>query len=290
MRKRRLRDTTGSVVASSSHPPSCPTATMTDSTSPRHVLLAGGTSGINFGIAQGFARNGDRVAVFSRSQDKVDRAVTGLRELGAEAWGGTADVRDPEQVAAVIAGATGAFGPIDVLVSGAAGNFPAPALAMSPNGFGSVVGIDLNGTFHVLRAAFEHLRKPGASIINISAPQAFMPMAMQAHVCAAKAGVDMLTRTLAIEWGGAGVRVNSLVPGPIDDTEGMERLLPDPGMKADLARTVPLGRLGHVDDCADVALFLASDAARYVTGAVLPVDGGWSLGGANVAMAKIAGM
>lgn len=254
----------------------------------KHVCVAGGTSGINLGIAEGFARAGASVSVFSRSQDKVDAAVARLAAHGASAWGGTADVRDPEAVQAVLAGAVKAHGPIDVLVSGAAGNFPAPALGMSANAFGSVVGIDLNGTFHVLRYAFEHLRKPGASIINISAPQAFLPMALQAHVCAAKAGVDMLTRTLAMEWGPAGVRVNSLVPGPIDGTEGMRRLMGDPDRKKALARTVPLQRLGTPEDCADVALFLASDSARYVSGAVVPVDGGWSLSGAQVAMSGLA--
>ncbi|MCA9670192.1 MAG: SDR family oxidoreductase [Myxococcales bacterium] len=253
----------------------------------KHVLVAGGTSGINLGIARGFARAGAKLSVFSRKQDKVDAALAELSELGgaaAKPFGGTADVRQAEAVQAVLAAAVQANGAIDVLISGAAGNFPAPAVAMSANAFGSVIGIDLLGTFHVLRFAFEHLKKPGASVINISAPQAFLPMALQSHVCAAKAGVDMLTRTLAMEWGPAGVRVNSLVPGPIDDTEGMKRLLPDPSKKEALARTVPLGRLGTTDDCADVAMFLASDAARYVSGAVLPVDGGWSLGGAHVAM------
>ncbi len=251
----------------------------------QHVLVAGGTSGINLGIARGFAAAGARMSVFSRSQEKVDAAVAELKDLGAGAHGGTADVRDPEAVQSVLADAVEAHGLIAVLVSGAAGNFPAPALGMSANAFGSVVGIDLNGTFDVLRFAFEQLRKPGASVINISAPQAFVPMAFQSHVCAAKAGVDMLTRTLAIEWGPAGVRVNSLVPGPIDGTEGMERLLADKSQKTALTRTVPLQRLGTPEDCADVALFLASESARYVTGAVLPVDGGWSLSGASVAMA-----
>jgi len=262
-------------------------ANMTTSFEGRHVLVAGGTSGINLGIAKGFARAGAAVSVFSRSADKVEAAAAELRELGGSVHGGTADVRDPEAVQAALSAAVSAHGAVHVLVSGAAGNFPAPAVGLSSNGFGSVVNIDLLGSFHVLRFGFEHLAKPGASVINISAPQAFIPMAFQSHVCAAKAGVDMLTKTLAIEWGPAGVRVNSLVPGPIDDTEGMKRLMADPKKKAKLAGTVPLQRLGHVDDCADVALFLASDAARYVTGAILPVDGGWSLGGAQVAMSMI---
>lgn len=249
----------------------------------RHVLVAGGTSGINRAIAERFAREGERVSVFSRTAEKVDATVEALIALGPSAHGGVADVRDPDAVKTVIEAAVAAHGPIDVLVSGAAGNFLAPAAGMSPNAFASVVGIDLLGSFHVLRFAFEHLTKPGASVINVSAPQAWVPMSFQAHVCAAKAGVDMLTKTLALEWGPSGVRVNSLVPGPVDDTEGMARLLPSPQKKAALAKTVPLGRLSRVEDCADVAVFLASELAAYVTGVVLPVDGGWSLGGAQVA-------
>ena len=195
---------------------------------------------INLGIALAFARSGDRLSVFSRSQDKVDTAVAALSALGPAAHGGTADVRDAAAVKAVLAEAVAANGPIDVLVSGAAGNFPAPAAGMSANAFGSVVGIDLNGSFHVLRHAFEHLVKPGACVINISAPQAWIPMAFQSHVCAAKAGVDMLTKTLALEWGPVGIRVNSLSPGPIDDTEGMRRLMADPEKKKQLVGTVPL--------------------------------------------------
>ena len=163
-------------------------------------------------------------------------------------------------------------------MSGAAGNFPVPAAMLSSNGFKAVAEIDTLGTFHVMRAAYEHLTKPGASIINISAPQAFIATPMQVHVCAAKAGVDMITKTLAIEWGPEGVRVNSVSPGPIAGTEGMERLAPTPEAKARSAKAVPLGRMGTVDDVADVCLFLASHYARYVSGVVLPADGGWTAG------------
>ena len=168
-----------------------------------------------------------------------------------------------------------------MLVSGAAGNFPAAALDMSPNGFKAVVDIDLLGTFNVLRLAHQYLRKPGASIVNISAPQAVIPMALQAHVCAAKAGVDMLTRVLAIEWGGDGIRVNSVIPGPIEGTEGMARLAPtDDAMQA-VTRAVPLGRMGSKRDVANLVMFLASPVASYITGAIIPVDGGWSGNGAG---------
>lgn len=248
------------------------------------VFVAGGTSGINLGIAEAFATAGARVAVMSRSKEKVDAAVTRLQALGAQATGGAADVRDPEATSAVLQLAHAAFGDIDVLVSGAAGNFPAAALDMSPNAFRSVVDIDLLGSYHVLRAAYPLLRKPGAVVINVSAPQAFLPMALQSHVCAAKAGVDMMTRVLAIEWGRDGIRINSVVPGAIEGTEGMERLFPMPEARQVVLSTVPAARWGQPRDIANVCLFLASPLADYVTGVVLPADGGWSLGGAIAAM------
>ncbi len=169
------------------------------------------------------------------------------------------------------------FGEIDILICGAAGNFPAPALGMSANAFKAVMDIDVLGTFNTCRAAHEHLRKPGASIINISAGQAFRAMPMQAHVCAAKAGVDMLTRTLALEWGPDGIRVNSVVPGAVDDTEGMRRLAPDAAMREAVLSRIALGRMANKDDIADLCLFLASGAAAYITGAILVCDGGLSL-------------
>ena len=251
------------------------------------VFVAGGTSGINLGIAEGFAAAGARVAVMSRSQDKVDAAVRRLRELGAESMGVAADVRDVQATGAALAAAHEAFGDIDVLVSGAAGNFPATALGMSPNAFRSVLEIDLLGTYHVLRTGYEFLRKPGSVVINISAPQAFLPWASQSHVCAAKAGVDMLTRVLAIEWGAAGVRVNAVVPGPIQGTEGMARLAPTQDAQDAVTATVPLARWGIPADVANACLLLASPLADYITGVVLPVDGGWSLGGATTAWAAI---
>ncbi len=178
-----------------------------------------------------------------------------------------------------------AFGAIDVLVSGAAGNFPAPAVGISPKGFRSVVEIDLLGTFHVLRAALPHMTQPGGSIVNITAPQSYVPMELQMHVCAAKAGVDMVTRVAALEWGPLGVRVNSVSPGPIADTEGVQRLAPTEELRALVTSTVPLQRFGTARDIAHCCMWLASPMASYVTGAVIPVDGGWGLGGASVSVA-----
>lgn len=247
----------------------------------KNVFVAGGTSGINLGIAHAFARAGAKLTVASRSQDKVSAAVDALKAHGRDVAGHALDVRDYAAVESAFKATQERFGSIDVLISGAAGNFPAPALGISPNGFKSVVDIDLMGSFHVVRAAFPYLTKPGASIVNISAPQAFLPMEFQMHVCAAKAGVDMITRVAALEWGPAGVRVNSVVPGPIENTEGMRRLAPTDAAIQLAIDSVPIKCLGNVDDIANACLWLSSPMARYVSGVILPVDGGWSLGGAQ---------
>ena len=254
---------------------------MTIDFSGKNVLVVGGTSGINRGIAECFASAGANVAVASRSEDKVNSTVGALQALGAQARGFTCDVRNIEQIQAGIDTVVQAWGELDVLISGAAGNFPALATGMSANGFKSVVDIDLLGTFHVLKVAYPVLKKPGAVITNISAPQAFLPMVAQAHVCAAKAGVDMITRCLALEWGPDGIRVNSIVPGPIEGTEGMKRLAPSTELLEKAKESVPLKRLGQSRDIGNMCLFLASDQASYVSGAVIPVDGGWSLSGAS---------
>jgi NAD(P)-dependent dehydrogenase (short-subunit alcohol dehydrogenase family) len=247
------------------------------------VFVAGGTSGINFGIAQAFAAAGANVGVMSRDQAKVDAAVAALRKHGGKVFGATADVRKFDAVTAALAAACEALGEFDVLVSGAAGNFLATALGMSPNAFKAVIDIDLIGLFHVLKAAHPHLKKPGGSIVTISAPQAVHARALQSHVCAAKAGADMLMRVIALEWAADGLRINAILPGPIAGTEGMKRLAPTPQAEAAVNRAVPLGRMGGVEDIAATALFLASPQAAYITGAVIPVDGGLTAVGSQYA-------
>jgi NAD(P)-dependent dehydrogenase (short-subunit alcohol dehydrogenase family) len=244
----------------------------------QHVFVFGGTTGINLGIAQAFARQGAAVTVASRKQDNVDAAVAVLKTFGGRVHGVCADVRDFDGVGRAFEDAVAAFGPLDVLVSGAAGNFLCEAKDMSANGFKVVIDIDLIGTFHVLRQAYAHLRKPGAAVINITAPQSFIPMRYQAHACAAKAGVDQLTRILALEWGSDGVRVNSISPGPIDGTEGFTKLMArDDDERASAQSAVPLKRFGTLDDIANLALFLASPYANYISGALIPCDGGGAL-------------
>lgn len=248
----------------------------------RAALVTGGGSGINQRIAERLAEQGARVALVGRTQSKLDGVAAGIAAHGGESAGFAADVRDYDALSTAIRGAVDRFGPLGIVICGAAGNFPAPAAGMSANAFKSVVDIDLLGTFNTCRAAFEHLVKPGASVVTISAPQAVQAMALQSHVCAAKAGVDMLTRTLAIEWGGAGVRVNAVVPGAVADTEGMDRLAPPGPMRDALERELPLGRLASKDDIADTVIFLCSDAARNVTAAIVECDGGMTAAGVTI--------
>ena len=241
------------------------------------AFVAGASSGINLGIAQRLAEQGAKVAIISRSEEKILAAAKTITDKGYPAIGIAADVRDYAAVDAALAKTVETFGKIDIVLSGAAGNFVAPALGMSANGFKTVVDIDLIGTFNVLRACFQYLNRPGASLVSITAGQAVNPTMFQSHVCAAKAGINMLTRCLALEWGGAGVRVNAIAPGPISDTEGMARLTPTPEAEAALKRLIPLGDYGEKRDIADLAIFLSSESAKYITGAILDCDGGSSM-------------
>ncbi|HEU0199914.1 MAG TPA: SDR family oxidoreductase [Burkholderiaceae bacterium] len=244
------------------------------------VFVTGGGSGINLGVARNFAALGANLAICGRTQEKLDTAAVELRELNRHASGKVlpvaADVRDYAALESAFKRTAEEVGAIDVLVAGAAGNFICPAEQLSPNGFKTVIDIDLLGSFHASRAAFEQLKNTRGSVIFISAPQAVMPQAYQAHVCAAKAGIEVLMRTLAIEWGRYGVRANSIIPGPIEGTEGMRRLS-TPEVKETKERALPLRRFGTVDEVGQAAVFLASPLAQYITGATLPVDGGMCL-------------
>jgi peroxisomal 2,4-dienoyl-CoA reductase len=237
------------------------------------VFVTGGATGIGKEIARVFGRHGARVAIASRKADNLAAAQAELSAEGIECHIDTFDVRDAVAVERVVAGVIDRFGRLDVVVNNAAGNFPAPMTKISPNGFKAVVDIDLLGTYNVSIAAFRAwLAEHGGNIVNISAPFEQKGAAMQAHVAAAKAGVDSLTRTCAVEWGPYGVRVNAVAPGSTGDTEGVRRFA-DAVKGGDQRPTNPLGMMGHGQDIAAMVLFFCSDAARFVSGQVVAVDG-----------------
>ena len=255
--------------------------------SDRVAFVTGGGTGITGGVARAFAEAGANVALVSRSIEHLDTAAREVNDLRAqntnvgEAFAVAADVRDTAEVEKAIAETVQRFGKIDIVVNGAAGNFLCKAEELSPNGFGTVVDIDLKGTFNVCRATFAQLKEHRGQILNISATLHYLGTPMQLHVSAAKAGIDALTRNLAVEWGRYGIRVNAIAPGPIEDTEGMKRLVPEP-IKEKLRKNIPLGRFGRISDIEQAAVFLCSDAGSFINGEVLVVDGGQWLSAARM--------
>ena len=242
------------------------------------AFITGGGTGITGGVARAFAEHGAKLAIVSRKIENLEAMKKLVEDGGGECLTVAVDVRDFEEVEKAIAATVEHYGRIDIVVNGAAGNFLCAADQLSPNGFGTVVDIDTKGTFNVCRASFEALKHSKGQILNISATLHYLATPMQIHVSAAKAGVDAITRNLSVEWGRHGIRVNGIAPGPIEDTEGMKRLLM-PELKEKLTRKIPLQRFGRIADIENAALFLASDAASYINGVTLVVDGGsWLLG------------
>lgn len=245
------------------------------------AFVTGGGTGITGGVARAFAEHGAKLAITSRKEENLIAKKQYIEENGGECLAVAADVRDFAAVENAIAKTVDHYGRIDIVVNGAAGNFLCAANELSSNGFGTVVDIDTKGTFNVCRAAFDQLKKSQGQILNISATLHYLATPMQIHVSAAKAGVDAITRNLSVEWGRHGIRVNGIAPGPIEDTEGIKRLLPEP-LKEKITKRIPLGRFGKIADIENAALFLASDAASYINGVTLVVDGGQWLQGTSL--------
>jgi NAD(P)-dependent dehydrogenase (short-subunit alcohol dehydrogenase family) len=237
----------------------------------KSVLVTGGASGIGFAIAEAFKQLEGDVHILSRDPAKLEEAAKRLRATGlGRIEVHPCDVRDGAKVEAVAA----KVGPLDVLVNAAAGNFPSPFSALSENAFNTVVDIVLKGTANTSRSfGGRMLAARGGSILNIVAGYAWTGAPGVSHSGAAKAGVLNLTKSLAVEWAPK-VRVNAVSPGPIDGTEGMKRLGDDLGLRPDVERSVPLGRMGRPEEVASTCVFLASPAASYITGTCVVVDGG----------------
>ncbi len=244
------------------------------------ALVTGGATGIGRGIALALAQHGADVAIASRNHDNLKTAAQEIgQSTGRRTLPIVADVRQTEAVAAAVNRVVAELGSLDLLVNNAAGNFFCPSAKLSPNGFGTVIDIDAKGTWNVSRAAYDvWQRDHGGQILNISATLHHGGTPGQAHVAAAKAAVDALTRTLAVEWGPQGIRVNAIAPGPIGDTEGVRRLLPGDAAEK-LRAVIPTRRLGSIDDIVNLALFVMSEAGANVNGAILICDGGLSLAG-----------
>ena len=237
------------------------------------------------------------MAICSRSLQRVQRSAAALQDAtSGKCIALQCDVRKPADCLAVVRDTVSQLGGLDMLINGAAGNFLAAAASLSANGFKTVFEIDALGTFNMSQAAHAHwtsLPAPAVghnpfSIVHISATLQYRGDPLQVHAAAAKAAIDSMARSMAREWGPDGVRVNCIAPGPIQNTEGMDRLAGwmTPTMEETFLKRMPAGRMGTKCDIGHAALYLCSDAGCYVTGHVLVVDGGMWMSDATAVMSS----
>jgi NAD(P)-dependent dehydrogenase (short-subunit alcohol dehydrogenase family) len=249
----------------------------------RSILVTGGGSGLGLAMAKAFVAYGANVVIAGRTEDRLKDA---LNEIGGETGKVDAfacDVRDPEQVKTLVAHAVERFGSLDGLVNNAAGNFLATSEDLTPNGFDAVVRTVLHGSVHCTLEFGRHLlaRKAPGSVVSIVTTYAWTGTAFALPSACAKAGVLAMTRSLAVEWGHAGIRLNAIAPGPIPTEGAFSRLMPTPeAQKASLSR-IPLARFGNPQEIANLATFLLSDLCPYQTGDCVTMDGGEWLAGAG---------
>lgn len=252
------------------------------------ALVTGGGTGIGLGISELLAELGAHVVIASRKPDNLESARAAIAARGHKVSVVALDVRDQEKVKSTVDAIAAEHGRIDVLVNNAAGNFYAPSATLSPNAWKAVMEIDLYGTFYCSQAVYLHMAKQGGGrIVSTSMTLHYRGWPLMAHATAAKAGVDALTRTLAVEWAPQRIRVNAIAPGPIP-TDGVKKAFTPPAdsgvpdlfaaaeeKMAEFARTgIPLGRWGTPRDIANMVAFLASPAGDWITGSIFVVDGG----------------
>ncbi|MEF8788636.1 MAG: SDR family oxidoreductase [Haloarculaceae archaeon] len=243
----------------------------------RTAVVTGSSSGIGRAIAERFAEEGANVVTNSRSQERAEAAAEAIREAGGSAVGAAADVSDYDAVEGLVGAAVEEFGRLDVIVNNAGHTVTGPSEELDPADWRSVVDVDLSGVYYGCRAAGRQFieQGDGGAIVNVSSIMGHQGLHERAAYCASKAGVDNLTRTLAVEWAEHEVYVNSLAPGYIR-TPITDQTMESAGYDAeDIRNRTPLGRFGTLEEMAECALFLAG-RNNFVTGEVLTADGGWS--------------
>lgn len=249
----------------------------------RTVIVTGGGTGLGLSMSLKFAELGANLVLTSRNKEHLDAACGQIEAKGVKALAVACDVRDFAAVESMVNKAEETFGSIDVLVNNAAGNFLCPTEDLSPNGFASVVGIVLHGSFHATLAAGRKMiaAGKGGSILNISTTYAWTGSGFVVPSAAAKAGVLAMTKSLAVEWAKYKVRVNAIAPGPFPTEGAWNALMPTPELAEAARQKIPLKRFGQHEELANLAAFLVSDYSAYITGDTVTIDGGEWLAGAG---------
>lgn len=243
------------------------------------VVVTGGGTGLGLEISRAFANLGATVVIPSRTPENQTAFLDEAKERGWKAFGAQVDVREPDTVRKLAESIEEAHGPVDILINNAAGNFVCPAERMSSNAWRAVLGIVLDGTFYCSKEfGKQMMRGSGGSICNVIATYAWTGMPGVVHSASAKAGVLAMSKTLSVEWARHNIRVNCVAPGPFESGGAKRNLWPNDEAEARIRDSVPLGRFAERDEVASQVVWLCSDAARYVTGANITIDGGMSLG------------
>ena len=252
----------------------------------RSVIVTGGGSGLGLAMAKKFAAHGAKVTIAGRTLDRLESAAVEIREAARE--GGDVhylptDVREPDEVDKLVAHAVERFGKVDSLVNNAAGNFLVTSEDLTPNGFDAVVRTVLHGSVYCTLAVGRHLleRKAPGSIVSVVTTYAWTGTGFALPSACAKAGVLAMTRSLAVEWGHVGIRLNAVAPGPIQTEGAWSRLMAFPEAEKNTIDRIPVGRLGTPDELANLVVFLLSNLCRYQTGDCITMDGGEWLAGAG---------
>jgi NAD(P)-dependent dehydrogenase (short-subunit alcohol dehydrogenase family) len=252
----------------------------------KSILVTGGGSGLGLAMAKTFASYGARVTIAGRKRERLEAAAAEISAAAKEGGGAdlfAADVRDPEQVEKLVAYTADRAGKVDALVNNAAGNFLVLSEDLTPNGFDAIVRTVLYGSVNCTLAVGRHLlarRAPGA-IVSIVTTYAWTGTAFALPSACAKAGVLAMTRSLAVEWGHAGIRLNAIAPGPIPTEGAFSRLMAGPDAEDRAKAKIPLGRFGRKEEVANLAVFLLSDLCPWQTGDCVTMDGGEWLAGAG---------
>jgi NAD(P)-dependent dehydrogenase (short-subunit alcohol dehydrogenase family) len=249
----------------------------------KRILITGGGTGLGKGMARRFLELGATVHICGRREEVLSKAVAELdRVAPARVRSSACDVRDLRQVEEMIEGIW-KDGPLDIVVNNAAGNFIARTEELSPGAFEAVIGIVLTGTINLTMACGRRWlqAKHGGTVLNIATTYAATGSAYVVPSAIAKAGVVTLTRSLAVEWGDRGIRMNAIAPGPIPTEGAFSRLLPRPELEQSARARNPLGRFGTIEELANLAAFLVSDGSGYINGDVITMDGGEWLQGAG---------